>query len=72
MKKKKPIRESPKRSLEVREEKDGFYTFIGPSWDVDKISVKEADEFFSAWRTRKLKEVCSIKLKPPRILQKRK
>jgi len=69
MKKKKPIRESPKRSLEAREEKDGSYTFIGPSWEVDKIPAKEADEFFSAWRNRKLKEICSIKIKPPRILQ---
>lgn len=57
-----------KRSIEVREYEDGTYEVKGSAWNLDELSSEGIDEVFVAWRTGKLKEECSIKIKKPKIL----
>jgi len=43
-----------KKKIEVIELKEGNYLFKGEEWNIE-TSPEEAEEFFSAWRTGKLK-----------------
>lgn len=51
------------------EYEDGTYKIIGSAWNLDNLTAKDVEEVFIAWRTGKLNETCSIKIKPPRIIK---
>ena len=56
------------RSVEIIEFDDGRWKMVGAGWDLN-LKKEDIDEAFIAWRTGKIKEECSIKLKTPRILK---
>lgn len=57
-----------KKSIEVIEYEDGTYEVKGSAWNLDELNSEEIDEAFIAWRTGKLKEECSVRIKKPRML----
>jgi len=58
------------REVIVREYEDRTYEIVGSAWNLDNLNAEEVEEAFLAWRRNKLKEECSIKIKPPRIIKK--
>ena len=57
-----------KRSIEIVEYEDGEYEVKGSAWNLDQLSSEDVDEAFVVWRTGKLKEESSIKIRQPRML----
>jgi len=58
-----------KRSVEVIEYNNGKWKMIGGGWDLSDLNHKEIDDAFIAWRTKRLKEKCNIKLPLPKLLK---
>ena len=57
-----------KKSIEIIEYNDDNWEIIGSGGNLH-LNKENIDEAFIAWRTGKLKEECSIKLHPPKILK---